>query len=321
VYHNWRIANLIHSGWGRYNYKSLDLAEAETPLRVYPLSGLPVPYTAGTDFGNTITILGYDTGIAMLPTFGSDYIRIDDIPRKFPISLMKFLGDDTTYVPGWELTDEGWYSGAGDLMNVLLYGEAYVDPANPLLTLTTMWDMEDYWDFGFIQVSTDGGETWTSLANEYTTSEYDPSAHPDVKANVPGLTSWVTDWITMSFDLTAYAGMDVLVGFRFVTDWATYYYGWLIQDDVTVGGVPVALVPYYPPSEFMVTVIEVTEKHHRVKYQIHELCLNDLSDGWELLFTQEDSYIYLIISSISSAGLVDYGFSINKFPKYYHCGR
>jgi hypothetical protein len=288
-------------------------------LRIYELSGLPVPFTAGTDFGNTITILGYDTGMSELPTFGSDYIKITDIPRRFPLSIMEFLGDDITYVPGWELTENGWYSGGGDEIDVLLFGEAYVDPANPVLSYFTYWDIEDYWDFAFTQVSTDGGETWTSLANEYTTFDHDPSAYPAIIASLPGITGWINQSLTISFDLSAYAGQTVLIGFRYMTDWATYYEGWYVQD-VQVSGVPVSLAPYYPPADFMVTVIEVTEKHHRTMYKIHDLRLNDLNDGWDLMSFDDDSYLYLIVSSISTAGICDYGFSIEKFHKHHHPG-
>jgi len=53
---------------------------------------------------------------------------------------------------------DDWYSGAENLMNVLLLGEAYVDEADPILSFNTYWDIEDYWDFGFVQVSTDTGD-------------------------------------------------------------------------------------------------------------------------------------------------------------------
>ena len=40
---------------------------------------------------------------------------------------------------------------------------------------------------------------------------------------------WPT-WVTLSYDLSAYAGQDVLVAFRMVTDWATAYGGWWIDN-------------------------------------------------------------------------------------------
>ena len=48
--------------------------------------------------------------------------------------------------------------------------------ANRTLTFDTKYETETGWDFAFVQVSTDDGLTWTSLANTGTTSEHDPSA-------------------------------------------------------------------------------------------------------------------------------------------------
>ena len=68
VYHDWRIANLIHTdfpGCTLYNYKSLNLNDPTyISAFTHTISGLPVPQTKGTDFGNTFTDLGYDTGVS-----------------------------------------------------------------------------------------------------------------------------------------------------------------------------------------------------------------------------------------------------------------
>ena len=45
---------------------------------------------------------------------------------------------------------------------------------DPTLTFATLYDTEIFWDYAFVQVSTDGGKTYKSLANEHTTSEIDP---------------------------------------------------------------------------------------------------------------------------------------------------
>ncbi|MEM3726737.1 MAG: immune inhibitor A, partial [Candidatus Bathyarchaeia archaeon] len=210
VYHDWRLANLIRKdfpGCRKYNYKSLNLNSPEIiPVRIYEVGGLPFPWTKGTDFGNTITILGYDTGVSKIGPFGTDYIAFENWTKP---GIICFDGDDVA-VYGWRLTAEGyWWSNGENLMNALLVGKASVNSTNPTLELTTYWDIEDYWDFGFVQVSTDGGKTWISLENEYTTYEHDPDAHPDIIANLPGLTGWSEDWVTMTFDLSAYAGKTV----------------------------------------------------------------------------------------------------------------
>lgn len=318
VFHDWRIANLIysdHPGNGKYNYESIDLSEANEEvdqIMVHEIEGYPVPWTWGTDFGTTKTILGYDTGISTIGPYASDYINFKDLKD---LSLLFFDGDDIAYIPGWELIDGDWYSGAYNLMNALIMGEAYVDPANPTLELYTYWDIEDYWDFGFVQVSTDDGETWTSLENEYTIYDHDTNAHPDIVANLPGLTSWsgfITPggWLTMEFDLTPYAGETVLIGFRYMTDWAFLYEGWFISDDVHVSGVTIDLSPFYPEADFMVTVIErKTLPNEKVKYKIGDMNLLDESEkGLKLLPLSRWEDVILIVSPIMPKGFVDYKF-------------
>jgi len=166
VYHDWTLANLIRAdfpGCKKYNYASLDLNDpVYIPVRQYKIGGLPVPLTKGTDFGNTITILGYDTGVSRLSPFGTDYITFENWTRP---GYIYFDGDDYAEL-GWTMTADGWYPGLGNMLNYQLISQAVtVDSANPTLTLVTKYGLESYWDFGFVQVSTDNGQTWTSLAN------------------------------------------------------------------------------------------------------------------------------------------------------------
>lgn len=104
VFHDWRIANLIHTNLvadGRYNYMSIDLGGTDaTPAFTHTISGLPVPPTKGTDFGTTKTILGYDTGVALLGPYSSDYIVLDKWDK---MGIIFFDGDDALD-PAWHVT-------------------------------------------------------------------------------------------------------------------------------------------------------------------------------------------------------------------------
>ena len=88
-------------------------------------------------------------------------------------------------------------------------------------------------------MSTDGGETWESLSNADTTSDTADGAHPTVTENVPGLTGDTDGWETQTFDLSAYQGQEVLISFRYVTDWAFVKDGWYVKNvDVAGQSVP-----------------------------------------------------------------------------------
>jgi len=311
VYHDWRLANLIRSdypGHGKYNYKSLDLNDPEViPVFTHEISGLPVPWTKGTDFGNTFTILGYDTGVSMIGPYGSDYIVFKDWKKPGVIS---FDGDDIAPY-GWMLTEESyWWSGTADLYDASLIGYAYVDPTDPMLTLVTAYGIETLWDFGFVQISADGGHTWASLENDYTTYEHDPEAHPAIVANLPGLTDYNPDWpqwTTMTFDLSTYAGQNVIVRFRYMTDWGTQYEGWYIQS-ASVSGTTLTLTPVYPEADFQVTVVYAFVIKGCTIYLPADMYVKDETEtGFALAYT-DSIHVILVVSPIQHQGFVDYAF-------------
>lgn len=207
----------------------------------------------------------YDTPGA--PPNGSDYVRLRDATGEpfagRALERLTFTGA-AEYEPApveWTVTDPGGnrlenealFSGSGNALDRTMAFEASVPADDPTLTFETQFDIEYRWDFGFVQVSTDGGETWTSVADELTLDEAEENPdYPEIAANLPGLTgtSRLTqqgdptvvpetgdpDWVTAAFDLADYAGQDVLIGFRYLTDGAAVQPGWWV-DDIRLGGV------------------------------------------------------------------------------------
>ena len=319
VYHDWRLANLIRSdfpGCDKYNYKTIDITEAD-PIFTHEISGLPVDWTKGTDFGTTKTNLNYDTLISKVGPYGSDYIVFEDWKK---IGKIYFDGDDSaTYA--WTLTDYGWWPGSGNLIDLQLVGQAYVDPADPTLTLVTSYSIEEYWDFGFVQVSTDGGQTWTSLENEYTTYDY----YTDVQAiidNLPGLTGFSPDWpdsTTMTFDLTGYEGQTVMIGFRYMTDEYTNWDGWFISS-AGVSGIPLELEPVYivvGEADFQVTIVYAFEIDGCTVYIPLDMWLNDKTERGSMLAYTNSIDAIMVVSPTMQEGFVDYAFKVTplKIPK------
>jgi immune inhibitor A len=111
------------------------------------------------------------------------------------------------------------------------------------------WDdytIEDLWDYGFIEVSTDGGASWTQLVirdeagNEVSTNE-DPNGRladfGNLKNGLTGATEgYRHDWV----DLTPYAGQTIQLRLRYLTDAAFQERGWFADDfSVTADGATV----------------------------------------------------------------------------------
>jgi hypothetical protein len=265
IYHDFAAAVLIDSKQANYRrgFKLLDVGiDIGTPDAPNPDA--------------------YDTPGA--PAWGTDYIWIQGDPKdlgKFTFNGVDYIKNDSA----WSSVDGMLYSGTGDLIDNWAIFET---TGGGTLSFDTWWDIEDYWDFGFVQVSTDGGHTWTSLSNAYTTADHDPSAHPDIVDNLPGLTGYMPSLINMSFDLSAYADQDILVAFRFMTDWATHYEGWYV-DNIYVDGTLISdgsdasifkditeIVPI--DNDFTVTFVGIKGKGKGNQYKVHTMNLADATE-------------------------------------------
>ncbi len=122
-----------------------------------------------------------------------------------------------------------WYSGAGDMLNQTLTREITL-PANAMLSFWAWFDIELDWDYGFVEISDDGGASWATVAGNLTTN-FDPNGN---NAEGNGITGWSGGWVQGNFALSAYEGA-VLLRFRYETDQAVQGPGWTI-DDISVAG-------------------------------------------------------------------------------------
>jgi hypothetical protein len=317
VFHDWRLANLLDGVVSdeEYNYETLELNELDTDIRVYEISKKKIPWTSSETFGKTYTHetiyapKGYKTDVVELNPFSTDYVALTGITGE---NYILFNGDDLAkYSFDWDLEEGAWHTKKGDLMDILIAGEAYVDPLdpNPTLSITTAWEIEPYWDYGFVQISTNDGETWTSLENLYTTDLHVPACIGKAVDNLPGLTGYSGDLIDMDFDLSAYSGQNVLIGFRYVTDWGTHENGWYIYD-ASVCGASVALENVPKEADFLVTMI----KTDSVNYEVIELPISDMDEtGMYFDDIGNDEDFILVISSAMEYGTVDYKFR-NMLP-------
>ena len=104
-----------------------------------------------------------------------------------------------------------------------------VPTADPTLRFLAKYGAELGYDYGYVQVSTDDGATYTPIAGDKTV---DGPLGPSLNGTTDGFEPH-------SFDLSAYAGQDILLAFRYVSDGGVNEGGLLI-DDVTVGGTVVS---------------------------------------------------------------------------------
>jgi immune inhibitor A len=124
-----------------------------------------------------------------------------------------------------------WWSNRGDDSDMSMtrsFDLSQVDQA--ALEFWTWYDIEGDWDFAYVEVSTDGGQTWDILPGRYTTDE-DKSGnsfgHAWTGVSGGGDTP---QWIQEQVDLSAYAGQQIEVRFEYITDDAVDHVGFVVDD-------------------------------------------------------------------------------------------
>jgi bacillopeptidase F (M6 metalloprotease family) len=169
-----------------------------------------------------------------VPAWGGDFKVLD-----FQDKIRNISFDGVDFLPNpWKSiaspTDANnqvlWGKSGDEADNALILEADLTAVGSATLKFDNYLDIEEHWDFGVVQVSTDGGQTWKSLANENTSSDVVEDGYPKIKANLPGFTGNFKVWQKESFDLSAYAGQKVLVSFRYLTDWGHTDGGWYIDN-------------------------------------------------------------------------------------------
>ncbi|MCD6290354.1 MAG: immune inhibitor A [Anaerolineae bacterium] len=101
------------------------------------------------------------------------------------------------------------------------------------LKMWLWYDLEDKYDYAYVEVSIDGGKAWTILPGKYTTDE-----NPTGNSFGPGYTGKsgggdVPRWVLEDIDLTPYTGQKVLIRLEYITDDAVNYPG-IFVDDISI---------------------------------------------------------------------------------------
>ena len=316
VFHEWTMANLMGTGYTKIDF---DDKEADD-IRVYEVKDKWPTNIFGTDFGNTITVLDYDTGISRVGSYGTDYVLLSKLFWQYP-SMLTFDGEDTAWTPHWDKDGSAWYSSSSDPLSTLdLYLNVDITDSS-VLSFDTMLDIEPFWDFGFVQISTDGGMTWNSLANDFTTDEDPNETYPDIVDNFPGLTGRSDGWFSMSFDLAGYASGEAIIRFRYMTDWGTQLDGWWV-DNVAIDGTLVSEDDFYsfydpPETSFLVTVLR--QDFWDGEYYYNLIAEFDVSGNNEFVLDLADFLAPLgckirkpdiVLAITPRVGIADYSFSV-----------
>ncbi len=209
VFADFLIANYLHNSTvnnGLWNYNNLSISPVNTTERysIYPVEQQTTVYQ-----------------------YGGDYIELTgngNLTIEFTGSTRVNVVDNRAHSGNYQ-----WYSHRGDESNTQLtraFDLSNVDTAT--LNFWTWYDIESDWDYGYVEISSDGGKSWTILQapNSATTNPSGNAFGP----GYTGLSGGASGWIEQSIDLSNYVGRQVMIRFEYVTDDAVNHPGWTIDD-------------------------------------------------------------------------------------------
>jgi hypothetical protein len=161
------------------------------------------------------------------------------------VALMQGQGDTVVDFQGAQMTrmvntqphsgQHFWYSNRRDNADMTLTRDFDLSgQTKATLSYWTWYDIESDFDYGYVEVSADGGQTWDLLKPQHG-SETNPNGANygrgyTGRSGRSAKSEASPQWIHDQLDLSAYAGKQIKVRFEYVTDEAYNTSGWAIDD-------------------------------------------------------------------------------------------
>lgn len=216
VFRDWAVANLLDEAGGSYGYADLSIS---------------FPVTRSLRIGDKLA--------STIPQFANEYIRLEQLPGP---AVLSFEGDSTTSLLPVDVDSLCWWSNKGDVIDSTLTATVDLqDVDSATLTYDVWFSIEEDWDFAYVEVSEDGGNTWTILETPLSSTD-----DPLQVSFGPGYTGESGGWQEEAIPLDQWAGQEILVRFQYVTDAAIHDHG-LCLGDIRVWN-PITSVPGSVPD-------------------------------------------------------------------------
>ena len=212
VFADWLIANYLDDtelADGRYGYRGLTVGPAhlDQTHTDYPVQRSTTVHQYGADY---IELQGQ--GDLALTFVGSTPVKL--VPND-PHSGKHF-----------------WWSNRGDSSDTTLTRAFDLAGLSQATLKVWLWyDIEEGWDYAYVEVSTDGGQTWDILKGQYTT-DTNPNGNSFGHAYTgkSGPVDEAPGWVEEKVDLTPYVGREILLRFEYITDDAVNHAGFCVDD-------------------------------------------------------------------------------------------
>ncbi|MDF2787323.1 MAG: protease [Neobacillus sp.] len=183
--------------------------------------------TGTTIDGNKVTSKGTEILLDQANSKGTnnDAVRID-------------LPDKVTVINTPKDGNFEYHGGKGDEADHTMVASVDLTAASTAtLDFDAWYNIEEDWDFAMVQISTEGGTSWKSLSTPNTSSSLVEGGYPAIKENLPGYTGSSNGWIHETINISEYAGQNIKLQFRSMSDWGANLEGFFVDNiKVTANG-------------------------------------------------------------------------------------
>lgn len=250
------------------------------------------------------SISGSITGInhkqIEIPQYAIEYTELKSISRPFHLS---FQGQTHTKLLPVNTGPSGcWWSNSGDSIDSILSHRVNI-PAGSMASLEyEIWfDIEENWDYLYVEVSMDGGETWRIIDTPKTSSK-----NPIGNAFGAGYTGKSNGWLTESVDLTPFVSENLWIRFQYITDEAVNASGACLRNmSVLAAGIGpdsdgwetqgFIFTDNIVKQDFQVQLIIIGDAP-----QVYHLTLNaDNTGAWTFNPSESDEYFIVAVGSLA----------------------
>ena len=203
----------------------------DAPAPMFPRIHLNIQATGGFAYSDSFALTVGRTGLFCSvegDTIGWAHGGNNDL---WHVSSRDYASASHSFYSGDEAS--GQYT---NNMDAWLMTPTVVLGENASLSFWTKYNLENEYDYGYVEISTDGGNTWEQLA-QYTGES--------------------SGWVQEEIDLSGYpVGSVVNIRFRQTSDGSVTHEGWYIDD--------IAVTPPNPPGVISIAEVTVLDDNNRL---------------------------------------------------------
>jgi immune inhibitor A len=186
-----------------------------------PLGGMqPAPFPLFFRY-----LIGWSSPVELDYTTGPVTLRVGQHslrPHGTEQGIKINLPDQVVDIPNRAGTGQAWWSDRADLADFYLAHDFdLAGTTAPVFSFNSYWSFEEDYDYGYFEVSEDGGATWIKLVDMDAYMVNDGSGNMGLNGESQG---------NLRFDLTAYAGQQITLRLHYTSDVGVQWAGWWADD-------------------------------------------------------------------------------------------